>query len=424
MPARPSRRVVAVLACSACLLLLPQAASSLPARAGPEAGEPGSGPPAWSSEGAARNAEGTLGASGVRWSDVPNSLWARTAIDYVGATNDWMRDGKPAADGRYAFEPDRRESRKLFARALFRAFGLGLPQDASLSFPDLASDDRFFPYANAVVAAGWMQTDQDGSFRPSRAVTTREVHRAIVMAIGFGDLAAGADALHLRDGTRIATPKDFGTLLIGMRIGLRHNHSVESLDVGPDEPLSRAEVAWSLFRAATRPSWLHDSLSSYATMTLPNLSPRLRRVVSFAVRYVGYPYVWGGDWNEPTSSRYCCGYQPVGGFDCSGLTWWVIKQAVPGWDPTPPRDYAGWDLPQRTSASMAAAGKRVRWNDRRPGDLMFYDGNDDGKVDHVDTFIGGGWAIDSGSSNAGVTITWISGNWYEDHFVHARRVIG
>jgi NlpC/P60 family/S-layer homology domain len=422
MPARPLRRVVAVLACSACLLLLPQAASSLPARGGFEGGEPGSGPPAWSSQGAARSP--ALGTSDVRWSDVPNSLWARTAIDYVGATNDWMRDRKPAADGRYAFEPDRRESRKLFARALFRAFGMGLPQDASLSFPDLAPDDRFFPFANAVVAAGWMQTGQDGSFRPSRAVTTREVHRAIVLAIGFEDLAAGADALHLGDGTPIATPKDFGTLLIGMRIGLRYNHGDESLDVGPDEPLSRAEVAWSLFRAATRPSWLHDSLSSYATMTLPNLSPKLQRVVSFAVRYVGYPYVWGGDWNERTSPRYCCGYQPVGGFDCSGLTWWVLKQAVSGWDPTPPRDYAGWDLPQRTSASMAAAGKRVRWNDKRPGDLMFYDGNDDGRVDHVDTFIGGGWAIDSGSSNAGVTITWISGNWYEDHFVHARRVIG
>jgi cell wall-associated NlpC family hydrolase len=205
---------------------------------------------------------------------------------------------------------------------------------------------------------------------------------------------------------------------------LRYNHGDESLDVGPDEPLSRAEVAWSLFRAATRPSWLHDSLSSYATMSLPNLSPKLQRVVSFAVRYVGYPYVWGGDWNERTSPRYCCGYQPVGGFDCSGLTWWVLKRAVSGWDPRPPRDYAGWDLPQRTSASMAAAGKRVRWNDKRPGDLLFYDGNDDGKVDHVDTFIGGGWAIDSGSSNAGVTITWISGNWYEDHFVRARRVIG
>jgi cell wall-associated NlpC family hydrolase len=423
MPARPLRRFVAVLACSACLLLLPQAASSLPARGGQEAGEPGSGPPTWSTA-VTRDADGALATTEVRWSDVPNSLWARNAIDFVGATNDWMLDGKPDADGRYAFQPDRRESRRLFARALFRAFGKGLQQDAGLAFPDLPSDDRFYRFANTVVTAGWMKTDDQGAFRPTDPVTTREVHRAIVLAIGFGDLAAGADALHLRDGTKIDTPKDFGTTLIGMRIGLRYNHGDESLDVGPDEPLSRAEVAWSLFRAANRPSWLHDSLSQYATMTLPNLTPKMQRVVSFAVRYVGYPYVWGGDWDQPTSTGYCCGYQPVGGFDCSGLTWWVMKQAVKGWDPTPPREYKGWDLPQRTSASMAGAGTRVRWDDKRPGDLMFYDGNDDGTVDHVDTFIGGGWAIDSGGSNAGVTLTWISNNWYEDHFVRGRHILG
>jgi hypothetical protein len=424
MPARPLRRVIAVLACSACLLLLPQAASSLPTRRDWSAGEAGSGPPGWNAEGAAGSADRAPGSTGVRWSDVPNSVWARTAIDYVGATNDWMRDWSADADGTYAFRPDRLESRRLFARALVLAFGEGLQQDASLSFPDLPSSDRFYPFANVAVTAGWLQVGDGGSFRPNDAVTTREAHRALVLAIGFGDLAAGADALHLRDGTPIETPKDFGTLLIGMRIGLRYNHRDESLEVGPDDPLSRAEVAWSLFRAATEPPWMHDSLSGYSTMTLPNLMPKMQRVVDFAVRYVGYPYIWGGEWNEATSPGYCCGYQPVGGFDCSGFTWWVMKQAVSGWDNTPPRDYAGWDLPQRISASMAAEGKRVRWNDKRPGDLLFYDGNDDGRVDHVDTYIGGDWAIDSGGSNAGVTITWVSGNWYEDHFVRARRVIG
>jgi NlpC/P60 family/S-layer homology domain len=422
MPARPLRRVVAVLACSTSLLLPPQVASSSPSGGELRAGEPGSGPPMWSADVSSRSPDGAL-ATDVRWSDVPNALWARTAIDYVGATNDWMRDWRAGADGRYEFRPDKRESRSLFARALFRAFGAGIGQDANLSFPDLPSTDNFFRFANVAVSAGWMETAQDGSFRPNDPVTTREVHRALVLAIGFGDLAAGADALHLRDGTPIDTPKDLGTLLIGMRIGLRYNHGDESLDVGPDDPLSRAEVAWSLFRASTEPTWMHDSLSKYATMTLPNLSMKLQRVVAFAVKYVGYPYVWAGEWNVPTGSGYCCGAQPVGGFDCSGVTWWVMKQPVSGWDPTPPRDYEGWDLPQRVSASMAAVGKRVRWDDKRPGDLLFYDGDDDGRVDHVDTFIGGGWAIDSGGSNAGVTLTWVSNNWYEDHFVHARRIL-
>src|SRR6185436_16562676 len=127
MPARPLRRLVAALVCSACLLL-PQAASSVPG-SGVTRGERGSGPATWIADLAAA-------ASGIRWSDVPNSLWAHTAIDFVGGANDWMRDRKAAADGTYAFEPDRLESRKLFARALFRAFGSELEEDPHLTFPD------------------------------------------------------------------------------------------------------------------------------------------------------------------------------------------------------------------------------------------------------------------------------------------------
>ena len=268
-----------------------------------------------------------------------------------------------------------------------------------------------------------MEASPDGAFRPAAPVTTHEVHLALVTALGLQDLAAGAQALHLQNGTQIDVPKDFGTLLIGMRLGLRYNHGDESLDVAPDTPLPRAEVAWSLYRAATAPSWVRDSLAPYATMELPNLTKKLQQVVAFAVRYVGQPYVWGGEWHQPSPSGYCCGYQPVGGFDCSGLTWWLVKAAGAGWDNTPPRPYEGWALPQRTSAQMASVG-RVKWKWIEPGDLLFYDGNDDGTVDHVDTYIGNGWAIDSGGSNAGVTITYVFDNWYEEHFVHARHVVG
>lgn len=415
MPAWPLGRLVAVVVFLTCLTIPQAAASTSPPVA--RGGERGSGPATWSVQGA-------FGTDDVRWSDVPLKHWARTAIDFVGATNDWMRDKKAAADGRYAFQPDRLENRRLFARALFRAFGSGVAEDPALRFSDLPESDAFYRFANVAVTARWMETDDAGAFRPLEPVTMREVHRALVFAIGMGDLAAGVDALHLKDGTPVPTPKDLGTLLIGMRIGLRFNHGDESLDVGPDSPLHRAEVAWSLYRAANQPSWMHDSLSPYATMQLPNLSAKLQRVIAFAVRYVGYPYVWGGEWHQPSPSGYCCGSQPIGGFDCSGLTWWLMKKAVTGWNPTPPRAYAGWDLHQRTSASMASVGTKVTWNDKRPGDLLFYDGDHDGTVDHVDTYVGNEWAIDSGSGNGGVTFTYVgSGSWYEEHFVHARRIV-
>ncbi len=417
IPSRPLRRLLAVVTCVVSLLL-PQAGASAADRSPLLDGEAGSGPPAWS-------APPTLArVTDVKWSDVPSGHWARRAIDHVAAAHAWMRDFKLADDGRYPFRPQNLESRRHFARSVVRALAKDAVVDPATTFADVPEDDRFFPFANIAVANGWLRTDAEGNFRPYDAVTMRDAHRTLVLALGLGDLAAGADALHMRDGTAIETPKDFGTTLIGMKLGLRYNHGDEALDVPrPKAPLTRAEVAWSLYRATTVPSYVASGLAPYADMELPNLSGKMLRVVRFAVRYVGYPYVWGGEWANTGPSGYCCGYQPIGGFDCSGLTWWVMKKSAAGWDNTPPREYRGWDLPQRTSAQMAAVGGRVRWEDLQPGDLLLYDGNEDGTVDHVDTYIGRGWAVDSGSSNAGVTLTYVWGNWYEDHFVKGRRIV-
>lgn len=413
MSTRPRRRLLAVLVCLT-VVLVPQPASSTYASSAARSGELGSGPPGW-------RTYAPSAPDGVHWDDVNRKHWARAAIDHVAGANDWMRDYRPLEDGAFPFKPDDLESRRLFARALFRAFGSTLEVDPAVTFNDLPDTDRFFRFANIAVAQGWIEAE-DGNFLPAEPVTTVVTHRALVLALGLGDLAAGADALHMRDGTKIPTPGGFGTLLIGMRLGLRYNHGDESLDVGPDDPLSRAEVAWSLYRAATAPSWVRDALAGYATIELPNLSEQMQQVVAWGVRFVGHPYIWGGDWGQATPSDYCCGWQPRGGFDCSGMTWWLMKKASAGWDNSPPREYAGWDLAERSSAAMASVGARIPWEDIRPGDLLFYDGDDDGTVDHVDTFIGNGWAIDSGSSNAGVTITYVFDNWYEDHFVRGRRL--
>jgi NlpC/P60 family/S-layer homology domain len=364
-------------------------------------------------------------AAGIVWSDVPAGFWARPAIAYAGSTHEWMRDYGANADGTYPFHPGRLESRELFARSVVRAFAPDEPVDPSITFPDLPSDDPFYPYVDVVVKLGWMMTDADGNFGPKDPVTTRMVHRALVLAIGLGDLAAGLDALHTRDGTSFDVPPNFGTLLVGMRIGLRYNHSNEALDVGPDTTLHRSEVAWSLFRAAKVPSWMHDELAGYATITLPHLGPVKRRIVQFGLGYVGYPYVYSGEWYRASPPGYCCGSQPVGGFDCSGLAWWLMKRAEGGWSNQPPRPYAGWALPQRTSADMAAAGAKIKgFSNIVPGDLLFYDGSGDGIVDHVDVYIGNGWALDSSSSQGGVIIVNVGSGWYRGHFVRGRRIIG
>ena len=128
----------------------------------------------------------------------------------------------------------------------------------------------------------------------------------------------------------------------------------------------------------------------------------------------------GLDAPEPSA----LGGQPRSGFDCSGLTWWLLRADDGAWRVHPPRPYAGWSLPQRTSYDMAGqAPKRLKFADLKPGDIMFYDGDGNGTVDHVDTYIGNGYSLDSSSTPGGVTIMWVGDGWYRDHFVWGRRVL-
>ncbi len=361
----------------------------------------------------------------VVWSDVDATYkWAKAAIDYVGGTNTWMRDFAPNPDGTYPFQPATIETRKYFARAVVQALAPTEPIDPSITFPDIDPSDAFYPAVNVAVKLHWMQKTPAGTFAPDKPVTTTTVHRVLVLALGLAPAAKALNHLHTADGTTFQLPQNFGALILGMRLGLRYNSSDESMDVGPRTPLSRAQVAYSLFRAVTQPSWdVPELLTEYSGIELPTLTPDQQQLVQWGVRYVGYPYVWGGEWGLSTPEPSALGGQPVPGFDCSGLTWWLIRANDGGiWDVSPPRPYVGWDLPQRTSTDMATQGK-LTYDQLEPGDVMFYDGDGDGRVDHVDTFIGNGWALDSSSTPGGVTIMWVGDGWYRDHFVHGRRVL-
>jgi cell wall-associated NlpC family hydrolase len=69
-----------------------------------------------------------------------------------------------------------------------------------------------------------------------------------------------------------------------------------------------------------------------------------------------------------------------------------------------------------------AAPERVRYDDLQPGDLMFYDGDGDGVIDHANVFVGRGWALDSSTSTAGVTLMPVDEGWYRENFRFGRRV--
>ena len=128
-------------------------------------------------------------------------------------------------------------------------------------------------------------------------------------------------------------------------------------------------------------------------------SAATRRLMLTAERYVGKSYRYGGA-------------SPEEGFDCSGFVQYVFASE-------------GITLP-RVSREMATVGEAVSTSELRPGDLVFY-ANDHRHIDHVAIYAGRNRILHSTASGGGVRFDDLDterGEWFEDHMVTARRVIG
>jgi len=112
------------------------------------------------------------------------------------------------------------------------------------------------------------------------------------------------------------------------------------------------------------------------------------RVVSYAKRFLGAPYVYGG-----SSPR---------GFDCSGFVRFVYA-------------HFGVTLPHSSYAQFSD-GRRVGRGSLHPGDLVFFD-----SVGHVGIYVGNGSFIHAPHSGTRVRIERFAG-WYGARFSGARRL--
>ena len=105
-------------------------------------------------------------------------------------------------------------------------------------------------------------------------------------------------------------------------------------------------------------------------------------VASYAVQFVGNPYVYGG-----TSLTE--------GADCSGFVMRIYA------------DF-GYSIP-RTADVQATAGTEVSLSALYPGDLVFYD-HGTGSIDHVALYIGNNQVVHASTSRTGIIISDINYN--------------
>jgi len=255
---------------------------------------------------------------------------------------------------------------------------------------------------------------------PGRAVTIRELDAALVAFLGLGD-AARAVTTALRD-AGLAPKAGAGTETVARLLGLRFNHPAanDALELGLNDPATRAEAAYSLARVLRLSGWEQEQIRGLTEqLVLPQASDTQRQLLRRAVSFVGWPYIWGG--TSEAAQQLWNGKQLPGGFDCSGLIWRVFKL-----EPFPGASALATVLRGRTTYEMSGEvplGQRIRNAENlQPGDVIFQGAkgpkSKPAQVDHAGIYLGGGWFVHS--SGNGTTLHPFEG-WYRDRFAWARR---
>ena len=118
-----------------------------------------------------------------------------------------------------------------------------------------------------------------------------------------------------------------------------------------------------------------------------------KKAIEIAKSYIGGKYVWGATGPDA--------------FDCSGFTQYIYKHAY------------GKNIP-RVSYEQAKFGQKVNRDELQPGDLIFFDTMNKGRVSHVGFYIGNNRFIHAASSKSGIIESELSG-YYAKKYLGARR---
>ena len=249
-------------------------------------------------------------------------------------------------------------------------------------------------------------------------VTVTQLDARLVRTLGLAGAAAALGANARAAG--LAVPSRFGTETVARLLGLRTNHPAarDDLELLPSAPVTRAETAYSVARILHFGGWeIQYVEDAAATFEPPLVRGWQKRVLDTAVRFVGFPYVWGGTSEKPEAPF---GVEAPGGFDCSGFIWRVYKLQAYSGGATLSATIKG-----RTTYQMSGEvprSKRIGFAKLQPGDVLFFGPagprSKPASVGPAGSYVGGGWMIHA--SGQGVAVTPLTG-WYRQQFAWARR---
>ncbi len=260
---------------------------------------------------------------------------------------------------------------------------------------------------------------------PTRIVTMRELDAQLVAAAG---LLPAARAIRLAARDAGLDPTDMlGTETVARLLGLRVNHpeGSEDLERSPKQPAPRAEAAYSLAKLRLLDPARIEAIQQLASsFSVPTLNDLERDVLTRALRFVGYPYVFAG-MSEKTQKLWSSTapgntITVPGGFDCSGFVWRVYKL-----EPYPDAPALAAVLRGRTTYAMSGEvpkTERIVPAAIEPGDVLFFGSrgpaSKPSEIGHMGIYVGNGWFVHS--SSGGVTLQPLQG-WYATTLAWARR---
>ncbi len=139
-----------------------------------------------------------------------------------------------------------------------------------------------------------------------------------------------------------------------------------------------------------------EDVESDAGLSYQEAMEQRRQVLAMLESYLGTPYVWGGIY--------------PGGFDCSGLVYYIYNITL------------GYEITRCADSQLLYDGTPVTSENLQPGDLVFFrDPGSPWVASHVGIYVGDRQMIHA--SNSGVCYSSLDSDYYSSRYVGARRII-